>query len=169
MVPRCMSLVIGHWIAVVQDAMPADMRNSTAWRSLLPAAAGTGRNHNRERERVVVLLDHMWTVTLPSMQRIADFHGFGSEWRAMCDERTIRAAQIAATASFETGARSAGYVATHAANTIYNAPAGDSAAANYSPLTFAAANATAWSAPSAMRNAWAAIDPPGVLARMIAA
>jgi hypothetical protein len=168
-VPDCMSLVIAHWIAVVQDAMPAEIRNGTAWRSLLPAAAGTGRNDSRERARLDVLLDHMWTVTLPSLQRIADNGGCGAEWRAMCEGRTITAAQIAATASWTAGARNAGYAATHAANTLYIDPAGDVAPERYGALTIAAANAAAWAAPTAMKHAWAAIDPPGVLARMIAA
>jgi hypothetical protein len=168
-VPDCMSIVIAHWVAIMQDAMPAEIRNSTTWRSLLPAAAATGRNDSRERARLDVLLDHMWTVTLPSLQRLADHHGFGAEWRAMCDERTVHAVHDAATASWAAGARNAGYAATHAANAIYIASDNRAAAANYSALVIAAANSAAWAAPTAMTRAWATIDPPGLLARMIAA
>ena len=50
-IPDCMSEVVGKWIIVVQDAMPDKMRNSPAWKSLLPLAAGTGREREPERER----------------------------------------------------------------------------------------------------------------------
>ena len=34
------------------------------------------------------MLDHMWSVTLPTMQPLADAKGFGDEWRRMTTERT---------------------------------------------------------------------------------
>jgi hypothetical protein len=48
-IPDCMSPVIGRWIIRIQDAMPDALRNSDRWRSLLPLAAGTGRNHEAAR------------------------------------------------------------------------------------------------------------------------
>jgi hypothetical protein len=42
-IPDCMSEVIGRWIIPTQDAMPAELRNSPRWKSLLPLAAGTGQ------------------------------------------------------------------------------------------------------------------------------
>ena len=88
-IPDCMSEVIGRWIIVVQDAMPYEMRNSLAWKSLLPLAAGTGRD--REQERRNILLDWMWGTVLPIVQPVADKHGFGAEWTTMLEERTKEA------------------------------------------------------------------------------
>jgi hypothetical protein len=48
-IPDCMSPVIGSWIIRIQDAMPDDLRNSERWRSLLPLAAGTGRDREAAR------------------------------------------------------------------------------------------------------------------------
>ena len=95
-IPDCMSEVIGNWIIITQDAMPDEMRNSAEWKRLLPLAAGTGRAH--EKERLAVLLDHMWTVALPLFQPIADAQGFGDAWRVMLKEKTSDAAKAAAAA-----------------------------------------------------------------------
>lgn len=67
-IPECMSAVIGSWIISIQDNMPDDLRNSPGWKKLLPSAAGTGREH--ERERVQLMLDWTWTVVLPSLQQL---------------------------------------------------------------------------------------------------
>ena len=92
-IPACMSDVIGHWIIVTQDGMPDELRNSARWKGLLPLAAGTGRDY--EKERVEIILDHMWTVTLPMLQPLADDKGFGDAWRRMTTERTAEAAEAA--------------------------------------------------------------------------
>jgi hypothetical protein len=84
-IPPCMSKVIGKWIIGVQDAMPADMRNSGRWKSLLPLAAGTGRD--KEKERLAIILDWMWGTVLPTLQPLADARGFGREWQTMTTER----------------------------------------------------------------------------------
>lgn len=47
-IPDCMSPVIGNWIIRIQDAMPEEMRNSEEWKSLLPFAAGTGREFEKK-------------------------------------------------------------------------------------------------------------------------
>ena len=57
-IPSCMSEVIGQWIIKIQDSMPDEMRNSLEWKLLLPLAAGTGRE--KEKERLQIILDWMW-------------------------------------------------------------------------------------------------------------
>ena len=96
-IPACMSEVIGRWILVTQDAMPDAMRNSAEWKSLLPLAAGTGRDY--EKQRLALILDHMWSVALPLVQPIADAHGYGHQWREMCEKRTVAEAAEAAEAA----------------------------------------------------------------------
>jgi hypothetical protein len=96
-VPDCMSRVIGRWIIGVQDRMPEDIRNSADWSDLLPLAAGTGRAH--EAERLAIVMGWMWGTALPMAQPVADAHGFGAEWRAMCTQRTRAAANVAAYAA----------------------------------------------------------------------
>jgi hypothetical protein len=110
-IPDCMSEVIGRWIIRTQDEMPASLRNSSEWRELLPLAAGTGRE--LERERLSILLDHMWSVSLAFVQPLADRHGFGDEWRLMCSERSVAAANDAA------------YTASRAAHAAYAAAGRD--------------------------------------------
>ena len=94
-VPDCMSGVIGRWIIGVQDAMPAELRNSPRWKSLLPRAAGTGRE--MEQERLELVMDWMWGTVLPSLQPLADKGGFGAEWLAMTTDRTEAAENLAAS------------------------------------------------------------------------
>ena len=91
-VPDCMSVVIGRWIIGVQDRMPATIRDSAAWRDLLPLAAGTGRDHEAERRALV--LDWMWD-SLAMVQPRADAQGYGTAWATMLRDRTARAAAAA--------------------------------------------------------------------------
>ena len=93
-IPACMSKVIGKWIITTQDSMPAEMRNSDRWKSLLPLAAGTGRA--KEKERLALVLDWMWGTVLPTLQPLADERGFGDAWKRMTTERTKAAADAAA-------------------------------------------------------------------------
>lgn len=144
-IPDCMSDVVGEWIIGVQDAMPAAMRNSDEWRSLLPLAAGTGRE--REKYRLAIILDWMWGTVLPVLQPVADEHGFGDEWRAMCEQRTANAADATRTAT-NTATDAAADAAYAATNAAYAA----TYAASY------AANADA---------VWVTFDPCGVLARLV--
>jgi hypothetical protein len=144
-IPDCMSKVIGRWIISVQDAMPADMRNSGRWKSLLPAAAGTGRD--KEQERLAIILDWMWGTVLPTLQPLADERGFGREWQAMTTERTgaaAHAARAAALAVVWAAAREAAL-----ADTAY--------AAEWAARAAAAA------------RAWQAFDPCGLLEKLIEA
>ena len=98
-IPACMSSVIGRWIIVVQDAMPDEMRNSAGWRTLLPLAAGTGRDPGDEAARLEIVMEWMWGTVLPYIQPIADARGFGAVWRAMCEQRSAEAAEAAAEAA----------------------------------------------------------------------
>lgn len=97
-VPDCMSRVIGQWIIGIQDRMPYDIRNSDAWRDLLPLAAGTGRDH--EPERIALIMGWMWDTVLPIAQSAATTFGFGDAWRRMCVERTVEATIEALAATF---------------------------------------------------------------------
>jgi hypothetical protein len=140
-VPDCMSEVIGRWIIKIQDSMPAELRNSARWRSLLPLAAGTGREH--EKERASIALAWMWGTVLPRLQPHADKRGFGDEWLAMTTQKTAAAAAAAAAASYAFSASSAANAASYAA---------DAATVSY------ASNAS---------DLWGMIDPCGCLERMI--
>jgi len=148
-IPECMSPTIGRWIIAIQDAMPDDLRNSARWRSLLPLAAGTGRDH--EAARAQALLDWMWTVVLPQLQPMADAQGFGAPWTVMCQVRTAKAARAAARAA---GAARAAWAARAAAEAR-------AAWAAEAEAREAAAWAAAWAARAAAaaaeaRAAWAA-------------
>ncbi len=120
-IPPCMSPVIGKWIIVAQDAMPAEMRNSQRWKSLLPLAAGTGRD--REQERLALIMEWMWGTVLPTVQPIADTHSFGPKWLHMLTERTAEAAMAAAES-----AAAAARVAARAAESDADAEAAESSA-----------------------------------------
>jgi hypothetical protein len=98
-IPDCESEVIGSWIIRTQDAMPADMRNSLAWRALLPRAAGTGRDPELERRRSALIVAHMWEVALPMAQPAADRLGYGDKWREMYTLKTAEAAEAEAAAA----------------------------------------------------------------------
>ena len=167
-IPDCMSEVVGAWIIDVQDVMPAVVRNSARWRRLLPQAAGTGRDH--EKERLNVILDWMWDTVLPLAQSRADEHGLGSEWRKMSVERTKEAAIIAS--------RVAGVVFIDGPVALAASAAADA----FRALEFAetgllrlAANHAVYCAleiatlfPFSIRDEyWKTLDPAGLLKRLI--
>ena len=155
-IPECMSEVIGDWIILIQDSMPSEMRNSPRWRSLLPLAAGTGRRH--EKERCDMILAWMWETVLPTVQPVADKHGFGDEWRKMCAKKTPSAANAANyAANYAANAATAAKAATAANAASYAADY----AANY------AANAASYAADAANENYWQTVDPCGLLEKLI--
>jgi hypothetical protein len=173
-IPECMSPVVGKWIIKVQDAMPDDLRNSAAWKELIPFAAGTGRAN--EAERRAIILDWMWGTVLPTLQPIADKRGFGDAWKAMTEGRTRALAVAARTSARAVGdaAVAAAYVADAAANAAnaaavaavaaaYAADAADANAANADAADANAANA----ADAVRRPAWSTFDPAGLLQRLI--
>ena len=167
-IPECMSEVVGAWIIGVQDEMPAVVRNSARWRRLLPRAAGTGRD--QEKERLDVILDWMCGTVLPLAQSRADEHGLGSEWRKMSVERTKEAAIIAS--------RVAGVVFIDGPVALAASAAADA----FRALEFAetgllrlAANHAVYCAleiatlfPFSIRDEyWKTLDPAGLLKRLI--
>ena len=96
--------------------MPAEIRNSGAWRELLPLAAGTGRSH--EAERTAMVLHWMWGTALPLVQPLADARGFGTAWRQMTTDRTASAAHAAALASAAYAANAAAHAAALASAAV---------------------------------------------------
>jgi len=148
-IPSCMSEVIGRWIIRVQDSMPNEMRNSAEWKQLLPLAAGTGRQH--EKERLEIILDWMWGTVLPTLQPIADEKGFGEEWRMMLQERTAYAAKAVRAAAYAAYAASAAY-------------------ANAADAAYANADSTAsavYAASAASAAIWQQFNPCGLLQKLI--
>jgi hypothetical protein len=158
-VPACMSEVVGKWIMRVQDGMPDEMRNSAAWKGLLPLAAGTGRDYEREREAII--MDWMWTVALPYIQPMADAGGYGEQWRDMYQKRTREAAREAARAA-RGAARSAAWAATWAAGAAAGAAYWMADADN-------ALDAAYWAALASgnPEKAWAHFDPCGLLQKLV--
>ena len=179
-IPDCMSPVIGKWIIRVQDEMPQDMRNSREWKYLLPFAAGTGREH--EKQRVAIVMDWMWDECLPQIQPLADKSGFGDEWRDMCRLKTPESARLAKRAAAAdayasaSAAAAADAVAYAYASAAANAVASAYAAANAVASAYASAaanfvaNAVAYVAASASASAdfWEKADPIKLLRKLIA-
>ncbi len=127
LVPDCMSNVVGRWIISVQDRMPDAMRNSDAWRKLLPHAAcrmphAAGTGSELEDERLAMILDWMVDVVLVDIQEDADRLGFGEKWAAMISAPRPWAAG-AAEAAWAAGAAKAAKAAEDAAWDRYD-PAG---------------------------------------------
>ena len=160
-IPACMSEMLGGWINQIQEAMPASVRNSQRWRSLLPLAAGTGREW--EKERLSIIMEWMWSIVLPQLLPIAKEKGFSVEWARMLRDRDNAAAACAASAS-RAKAASAAAAAAHAAHATYAASA---SSAIYSAVTVAY---TAISFVTADRaQYWENIDPCGLLEKLITA
>lgn len=179
-IPNCMSPVIGQWIMTVQDEMPAELRNSTRWKGLLPLAAGTGRDH--ESERFALIIDWMWVTVLPSQQTLADKHGFGAEWRRMTTERNESAArgantaalacaakaEVANAASCVTRALAAAWAASAATNSRWRSACKTAKEAEMRAI--AASTAVALAAGTLARREaepWDQFDPCGLLQRLI--
>ena len=155
-IPECMSEVVGEWILCIQDAMPADIRNSKKWRSLLPLAAGTGRG--RESERLDIVMEWLWSIVLPQLLPLAAEQGFGVEWQRMLDARTSDAANVACVAS----TAAANVASTYASTSAYAAATASFATA----ASFAARSATASSFIDSTQY-WSAVDPCGLLEKLI--
>jgi hypothetical protein len=162
-IPDCMSDVIGRWIIAIQDRMPAAMRNSSEWKRLLPLAAGTGKDN--ESERLSVVMDWMWE-SLKLMQPTADAHGFGEEWTKMCSERSSLSAVLAISTAEDTAYAHSATCYPYAAVLAAVASNARDARAAASSAAMAAAYVT--DAPSTPANAWDIINPPALLARLIA-
>lgn len=163
-IPEYMSPVVGQWIIRVQDKVPDEIRNSAEWRALLPLAAGTGRD--LEPERLNIILDWMWETVLPSMQFVADAHGFGAAWSDMLEQRSAdstRWAAEAAAAAAKGAARASDWAAraarsADAARWVVRAAATAARAADWAAAT------ADWAAYTAT---WHTFDPVGLLQRLI--
>lgn len=175
-----------EWIIRVQDAMPTEMRNSDAWKNLLPFVAGTGREF--EKERLALIMVWMWETVLPSLQPIADKHKFGEEWKFMCKQKDYESAKAAyaatkaadRTANAVVYAANAAYAAMLAADAVVYAAyaatktvyAEDVANAVYAAVDVAAnavyalGNVANVSADAA--NAWRYFEPCALLRKLIA-
>ena len=162
-IPDCMSLAIGNAAIPLQDAMPAELRNSQRYRNLIPLMAGTGRDPETEKRRSAVILDWMWNIVLPQLQPFADTRGFGDEWRRMCRGRSRDTTYAACAVTY--AAYAAYYLVADAA---YNAAKYGCSASTYAATTAAYANATYYDA-TGKETFWNAVDPVGVLERMVAA
>ncbi|MDZ7905210.1 MAG: hypothetical protein U5N55_05110 [Cypionkella sp.] len=92
-----MSEVLHAWVIAMQDAVPDGLRNDGRLAAFIPLLAGT--NDGRDKVRLGIILEHMWSVTLPAMQPGADKCGFGAEWALMCKDKTVDAAYAAADAA----------------------------------------------------------------------
>lgn len=169
-VPACMSEVVGKWIIRVQDAMPNEMRNSAAWKSLLPLAAGTGRDH--ERERSAIMMDWIFDIVLPYVQPIADAGGYGEQWRDMCELRTreaTRAADRAVRAAARAAAEAALAAARAAAAAAWAAAWAADRAADRAAAEASRASGAAWAAEASGDSdaAWKHFDPCGLLQKLV--
>jgi hypothetical protein len=170
-IPACMSEAIGKWVIVTQDSMPAALRNSHRWKTLLPLAAGTGREH--ERERLALILDWMWETALPVVQPLADDLGFGPKWQRMTDERSVDAAGAAWAEAAGTAGRAAedmwdaARYAADAASAAAAAWAAADAADAAANVVRAMAAADAIRAAAVAKAAWESFDPCDLLERLI--
>jgi hypothetical protein len=185
-IPACMSEVIGRWIIATQDTMPAELRNSPRWKSLLPLAAGTGRE--MERERIELVMAWLWVTVLPALQPVADRGGFGYAWKQMTTHRTDASAYAAADAAWAAhateaeaahaadaaaahaadaaAAHAAEAAAAHAAEAAEAAEAADAARAAWA-AAYAAADAAADAARALDAEVWETFDPCGLLEQLI--
>ena len=166
-IPNCMSYVIGRWMIRIQDAMPSDIRNSQEWKFLLPLAAGTGRQYEQERRKIVVAW--LWETVIPYFQSYADRIGMGDEWREMTEKRdydsAIKARDVARVIRDKNWTADAAAVAAVAVAAADAAAAAADADADAADADAAAAAADA--AVAARKTFWLAMDPCGLLKKLI--
>ena len=116
--PSFMSRPVARWVRGVQDTSPAAMRDSAAWRMLLPSAANTGRKLERHDRRII--FEFAWR-SYNALQATANRSGFGSPW---ADAAAI---QGSGTSLLE---------AAEAARDVGHLVAGQAAKAVWAALTF---------------------------------
>ena len=168
-IPPCMSRIIGEWIIGIQDAMPDELRNSDEWKELLPLAAGTGRDLGKEQARLDLIMDWMWKKVLPTVQPIADQHGFGEEWHIMTTKATAEATAEAIPWAYQEAAEVHVDLAVAAARAAARAQETAAARAPWGATAWATTSvACALKTADDARAAWAAVDPVGLLRKMVA-
>lgn len=92
-----MSIVIGNFVNRIQKAIPDQLRNSKAWKIALSNAIKTG--HDKEKERLDLILDWMWNVVLPQLNQVAIQGGYENEWQHMLREKSSTTAADASRAA----------------------------------------------------------------------
>ena len=174
-IPSCMSRVIGTWIIPIQDSMPEEMRNSERWKTLLPLAASTGRDH--ELQRATMVMEWMWSKVLGELQHTADNIGFGKAWARMCHDRTPSKAISASNEALKwakvdrDATESASSAAKHAHSALLAFPKSLGEVTFYAPQTTNYVGDATERASEAARHAppatiWENFDPCGLLERL---
>lgn len=79
--PRYSSPVICEWVVLIQDHMPAWMRNSPEWEILIPPLANCGADPMQEDQRREIFSQWFDQKVLPAVQQWADSRGVGDTWR----------------------------------------------------------------------------------------
>jgi hypothetical protein len=154
----CISEVIRRWVIAVQDAMPDELRNSPAWRSVAPLIAGTATDDERvEQKRRDMIVAWMWDRLADEAVLAALPDAVRPTWDRMLAERTSSRAYAAYAAAAAIRAAGNAYVdATHAAY-AHATPTGPIDAVR------AAARTT-----GDQQAYWCRADPAGLLARLVA-
>ncbi len=106
--------VIRRWVIRIQDAMPADIRNSVAWREAAIGIAGSAASPAVQRKRRDFLLNWMWDALGDGAVLAGIPEAARPAWDLMLSERTADAAYAADAAAY------AAYAA-YAANAAYAA------------------------------------------------
>jgi hypothetical protein len=109
----CMSPVIHSWVIRVQDAMPANVRNSQKWRQAACGIAGSAGGD--ETARLQLILDWMWNALGDEAVLAALPDQMRPSWDVMLRERTTDTAH-SARVSYAPDAADAAYAADNAAD-----------------------------------------------------
>jgi len=96
-VPECMSEAIGEWIIRIQDQFPNNLRNSMEWKSLLPLAAGTGRE--KETERLNLIRKWIWETVLPPLNPAVSNLKLFPKWESMLDKKNSKWIEVVYSAA----------------------------------------------------------------------
>jgi hypothetical protein len=165
---RSPSPVIHSWMVGISEAMPASLLNSEAWCDAWRAALHTTELH--EQERLTIISGWVWRVVLPSLQEVADAHGFGHEWRRLCENRSDETAReaidAAAGASLRNWCLSIGAVETAAYMTLELCCAHDVPEWSLARLSALIATSVA-KAKGSSDSVWSTLDPVGLLRELI--
>lgn len=111
-IPDCMSLVIGKWVRHLQDLMPHATRNCREYKiDLLPLAAGTGRDREKEKARFNLLADWMWERVLPRVSTGGWPATLGHAWEDILKARSLNVGRVPVALYTDVNLRPIGRVA----------------------------------------------------------
>jgi hypothetical protein len=169
---KCMSNVIRHWVIDIQDLMPADVRNSDAWRKAAVGIAGSAASAEVEEKRNAMILDWMWDALADETVRARVPLSLRPAWEHMIATRTPATAyDVVNTATRVARGFTAPRAVTYAADAANEAAyvAGGQLSSRFSIVVVIA---NAWRLSSyANSNVspvfWQNIDPAGMLQRLI--